>query len=286
MSWFYLALLVIFLNGAESILNRFFLKKEKDSNAYALLFHIIGIILFLFLFAIEWNLPSKPEAWLIAIVAAILWTAIAVISFKACRVADVSLKTPIARSKIFWALLFAAIIIGETITLDKIIGSILIFIGILIVSVDLNKKFGGFNDPGVKLTLLFAFLMGIVVVIDKLAMNYFQPSIYGFLQYLLPGIFLFAAIPNRINRMKKLVKRNGILLIITGMLVPIGYWILLKVYQTAEVSSVIPVLESSVIISMLGGIIFLGERKDLIRRALGAIIVLIGVLIIKGAIIW
>jgi transporter family protein len=284
MDWFFIAILVAFLGGSETLVNRFVLKKEEDSDAYAFAFQIIASILLLPLFILGWQPPTETIGWVFALGTSVVWTLIALIGFRAHRFADVSLKTPLGKSKVFWAIFFAAIILSEAVTTEKILGSILIFVGVVVATIKLKEKFGGLGDPGVKLTLIMALLAGLVAVLDKISMGFFQPQVYGFIEYLLPTILIGLFIPYRFDRVKSLVGKHGKWLVLAVLFNISGYLLMLYLYKSVEVSLLTPIFESSIIFAFIGGIIFLGERKDLVRRAIGGILIIIGVLIIKGVI--
>jgi uncharacterized membrane protein len=276
----FFALSIAFMSGISSVIHRHVLKDE-DPIAYALAFQIFSALFFIPLFAIEWSFPTTWEAWFLAIIASILWAAISIVGFTSYKFAEVSLRSPIGRSKVLWIMIFAALLIGEAITTNKLLGGLLIFIGVVIVTLKLDKPLGGFGDVGVKLTLISALMGAMVAIVDKTAMSYFRPGLYGFIQYLLPTIWLWMAIPQRTEKVKKLLtKGKGKWVIITSLLATIWTWMLFRVYQLADVSLIAPILELSVIIAAVGGIVLLGERKDILRKIIGAIIVIIGIIIV------
>ncbi|MCX6767224.1 MAG: DMT family transporter [Candidatus Micrarchaeota archaeon] len=283
MEWFFLAVLTAAMMGAATVINRFALRRDGDHLAFALAFHFFAVLFFIPLFAIEWAFPSAPEAWLLALVASVLWAAVGIVGFQAYRYAEVTLKTPVGRSKVLWVLLFSALLLGEAVTAAKVAGILLVFVGVMIVAFKPRLKHGGFGDLGVKLTLLSAFIAGMVYVVDKAAMAYFQPGLYGFLQYLLPMLWIGLVVPKPVQRAKKLLlaKGTGWLVAASAFLAAAWTWMLFRTYQLADVSAVAPVLELSVVVAAGGGILFLGERKDVKRRLLGAVLVVAGALLMK-----
>jgi len=279
--WLLYALGVALLMGVSSLINRSILKRA-DPLAYALAFQIFSALFFIPLFTFEFAIPSNIEAWILAIAASILWAAIAVIGFQSYKFAEVSLKTPVGRSKILFSMLFAAIVLGEVLSPNKLLGGILVFFGVVLAAFKFGKPLGGFEDIGVKLTLLSALMTGAVAVIDKMAISYFQPSVYGFLQYALPTVWLWIAIPKRQDRLKKLMKTDGKWIILVSLFGMVWYWLLLKAYQVGgEVSVITPTLELSILISVFGGILLLKEKTDLIKRIIGSILTIIGAIVLR-----
>jgi transporter family protein len=280
MLWFFLALSIAFLTGVSSLVNRFVLKDERDYLSFALGFQLFSALFFIPLFTIEWEFPTEAQAWALALLASILWAAIAVVGFKSYRYAEVSLRTPVGRSKVLWVLFFSAFLLGEAVTGAKLVGILLIFAGVVIVAFKREKPLGGFSDPGVKLTLLSAFMGGMVAIADKAAMAYFQPAFYGFLQYLLPTLWLCLVIPKPAAGLKKMLAGKGKLVVLTAFMATAWTWMLFYAYKLAEVSLIAPVLEISVLVATFGGIMLLGERKDIGRKILGAAAVIAGALVL------
>lgn len=282
MLWLFLVLGIIILSGIGSIIHRWVLKDEGDFLAFGFAFQVFGTLFFIPILLAEWQFPSQPEAWILAVISSVLWAVLGVVGFKAQRFTEVSLRAPIGKSKMLWVILFAALFLGETVTQGKIIGSALIFLGVVLVTFKADEPLGGFGDLGVKLTFIAALIGGIGSIVDKVAMSYFQPGTYGFIEYLLPAIWLGLFVPQSTKRFGKLLKGKGKWVIAASLIAVVWSWMLFKVYQLAEVSTIAPLLELSVIVTVIGGFVFLGERKDILRRIIGTLIVLAGAWIIKG----
>ncbi len=54
--------------------------------------------------------------------------------YKAIKVGEVSIVAPIAASSPLWASLFAFVLLGETLSLAKIFGTILVVLGVILIS--------------------------------------------------------------------------------------------------------------------------------------------------------
>ncbi|HIH11096.1 TPA: EamA family transporter [Candidatus Woesearchaeota archaeon] len=62
------------------------------------------------------------------------------------------------------------------------------------------------------------------------------------------------------------------------------YYFLLKAYAFKEASVVVPIIELSTIIAVVGGMLFLNERKDMVKKIIATVIVVVGTLFIFGII--
>lgn len=280
-TWLVLALLSAFFHGAAGLTNRFVLRaRSADWEAYTFGYHALALLFFLPLLATEWAPPSSAEAWGLALLASVVWAAIGFVGFKSVHFADVTLRTPISRSRSLWTLLAAALLLGESITQGKLLGAALIIAGVVLVSIKVGRV-GGLDDPGVRLTLLSAFLFGFVIVLDKAASAHFPTSLYGFLQYALPAVWIALVIPQRMDRFTRLLRGpSGKFLVLGALFDAAYYYLLIAALKLADAGLVAPAAELYLVVTAVGGIVLLRERTDLARRLVGTAVTLAGVLVL------
>ncbi len=197
----FFAILSAIFKGFEKVLHRYILVKE-DSLSYAFVWHITSSIFLLPIFLIEFKFPEQHFAWFLIIISSVLWATVAYTGFKAYSLLDVSIKTLIGKSKILFVLLLSVIFLKETLTLEKVLGTTLIFCGIIFLIYKKGKRFGNLRDQGVQLTLLSSFLMSIVLLIDKYATNFFNPGMYSFLVFFFTSNNYFSIYHQEKNRIK------------------------------------------------------------------------------------
>jgi uncharacterized membrane protein len=275
------AVLSAISKGFEKILHKYVLVKE-DSLSYAFIWHILSSIFFLPFFIIEFNLPKQHFAWMLVILSSILWAIVAYSGFKAYSHLEVSIKTPLGKSKMLFVLLFSVIFLKEILTLEKILGTILVFVGIIVLTYKKEKRFGDLKNKGGKLTLISAFLMSIVLLVDKYATNFFNPGMYSFLVYFLPAIVIFPFVSNKKTELKSIFKNRFSTTITTTLLGAAYYYLLLKAFKLAEASTVVPIVELSTLIAVFGGVKFLKESEEIPKKIIATIIVIIGAILLSG----
>ncbi len=267
--------------GFEKVLHRFILIRE-DSLSYAFVWHILTAIFFLPLFIIEFNLPKQSFAWLLIIISSALWSIIAYVGFKAYSYLEVSIKTPIGKSRMLFVLLLSVIFLKETLTLKKILGTFLIFTGIVILTYKRGKRFGSLKEKGVQLTFLSAFLTSVVWLVDKYATNFFNPGMYSFLVYFVPSTMLFPFVLRKKQELKSLLKFRSSAIIFTVILGAAHYYLILRAFKLTEASIVVPIVELSTLIAVFSGIKFLKESKEVSKKIIAAIIVILGAVLLAG----
>lgn len=280
-TWLFYTLISALFSGFVSILHRFILR-DHDYISYGFLWNIFTALLFIPLFTVDFVVPSNTYAWVIAGIGVFLWTIIGLTGFKATQLTEISLKEPLSHVRLIFLLIFSYFLISEALTFHKTFGTILIFFGMILLTYKRGKLFGRLSDIGVRLTLFTSFLMALVSVVDKVALKYWSVSTYAFVAFLIPGLILGAITVKRMDRFVKLIKSKLLLLVLTSILgVGVAYF-QFSAYKLTDVSNVFPVFRLSTLVATVGGIILLKEKKDILQKIVGAIIMIIGVIFISG----
>ncbi|MFH0890000.1 MAG: DMT family transporter [Candidatus Aenigmatarchaeota archaeon] len=272
--WVIFALVAAFLLGIERLIHRHVMKKEGHV-AYTWLFSLIAGIFYLPMLVTGIKIPSDPYAWALMLFAAFVWTVIGVVGFKSYRYTQVSLRDPIARTDVLFLLLFSALILQEPMSVTKLAGVLVIFSGLVILTFHKGKIFGKLLHEGVRLTLLTAILSGFVAVVDKVAVAYFLPALYGFLMYFVPAVYLTPMALKNKKEIKSLVSRKMFWVIVVSVITVLSYYFQLSAYLITDVSNVFPVLQLSTVIAVFGGY-FVHKEKDLGIRLAGAVLMIAG----------
>ena len=281
MIWLIYALIASLSNAIRSILHRFIMLTE-DPYSYALLENLLIALVFVPVLINEFVLPLSLTAWMLVLLSSIFWVFIAVIGFYAYKYTQVSLKSPLSESRVLWVLLFAVIFLKEKLILDKVLGIILIFISLIILTYKKQKKFGDLTDKGVQLTLLTALLTAGVAIIDKSALQYFTPGTFGFLVYFIPGLILIGFGRGHFKDVNKILKTKHYYLGIVVILGFLFYYFNLKAYQIADVTQVFPVIRLSTAFTVIFGIIFLKEKENEFKKLIATVIIFLGILLLSG----
>lgn len=281
MLWLIYALAAAILNGIKIAIHRHVMKTESP-YAYALFENIIAAIIFLPIFLIYFKAPSTFFPWALVLLSSIAWASIMPLVYYSHKYTEASLRAPINQIGVLFVFLLSMILLSEVLTIEKTIGTLLMLIGLIILSYHKEKIMGNLADKGVQLTLLSTFLVSLALIIDKKAIAYFPAEMYVFLVYFFPALFLTLFIKKRINQTKKLLKNKWPYAITVGIL-STYYLFALKSYKLADISLVYPILRLSTLITMLIGFGFYKERKEILKRIIGAIIMIMGAAFIAGA---
>jgi len=279
--WLAFAIGAALLSGVNAVLHRKAVVNES-TLAYAFLFNLIGGILFIPFLIMEFSLPTGWLPWAVVVIASTLWALVGVVAFKSVKLVDVSVRAPLSESKLIMLLIFSVIFLREVITAEKVMGTIIVFFGFLVLYYGRKTKLFSWSDKGIKLVILASFLIALASIVDKYALTFFTAGTYGFFAFILPGLFLGGFAMRKKERVKSLLKNKLKILLSVTVLTVLFYYLKLKAYELVDVSIAYPVIRSAVIVSVLGGIIFLGERKQIVKKLVATLIVLAGVVLLSG----
>jgi transporter family protein len=281
MLWLAYALIAAITGGFIGILNRFVLK-DHDFISYGFLWNIVTAILFIPLFLSDFVVPTGLYAWAVTLLGVSFWTLAGFAGFKAVQMVEVSLSEPLSQTQMLFLLVFSSLFLSELLTMNKIIGTFLIFFGIITLTYEKRKFFGKITDRGIQLTLLTSLLVAMASIVDKTALRYWSVPGYSFVAFLFPGLIMGVTSFKRFGKLVKMVKLRWFPLILSTILAVVNAYFLFSAYRLTEVSNVFPITRISILVVVLGGIILLKERKDILKKILGAIIMILGTLLVSG----
>ncbi|MBW3004470.1 DMT family transporter [Candidatus Woesearchaeota archaeon] len=277
---FIFILLAISFRVIHKLLDKYVLNTASP-YAFSWLTQIVSAVLLL---PFAWpylELPKSGMAWFAIISGILIWTLVSVSTYIAVKKTHVSIKAPLSQSKIIWVFLLGLIIFGETITVQKVVGTVILFIAVSLLLYHPEYKWGRLTDPGVLWVLGNALLASIAAIIDKFALGYFRPELYIFFVYLFPGLILTGFLPKIKKDIKHLWKLHGKITIVTILLSTSAYFFVLKAYSLAEVTLVFPLLQLTTILTVIGGILIMGETEHKWQKIIAAGIAVIGAIVIS-----
>lgn len=292
--WFIYALISAGFVGFKTILQKAELKKEHSLD-YVVAFSLVAMLIALFLW--PWvNFASLDSITLSYIYAASFFGSIAIwFGAKALRHLDISFISPQAVISTLFALLFAYLFLGEILTINQWLGvGILIFGGAMLLYSSMGSshffafpavlKVGDlFNKKNIifyELLLLLAMLcMGLSTIFDKIVLERIDIATFIFVL----GIFLFinhliiyVIVVGKISKIPANVDKLGWLIVIIALLTVLSRLTYAQALSMADVSLVIPLKKSSILVStILGGKVF--KEKNLVQRTIIALLMLGGV---------
>lgn len=280
MSWQILIALSVFLYSVSILLQRVLLKEEKSSPvAYSIFFQLMtGIIIavFGFLFG-SMQFPNMKPIFPNIFLMIALYAFGTIFSFRALKRIEASRFTVIFSSRAFFTVIFSSLLLKELLTGRQILGTLLIFAGVVIVNQEAAKLRLG---RGEILALFSAFLFGAATTNDRYLLNFFEVYPYITLGFIAPPLLVIFVYPHKLKKLvlflrKKMLKRILFLCLVYA------FWAItfFSALQKADNSShVVAVFTINVVATVILSIIFLGERKNLGKKIIGAFLSFLGLL--------
>jgi len=136
MSWLVYAVLSAFFAALVGIVGKIGVSEVDPVTATAIRAVIMAFLSVLFAYGLGKTGLSKVDRnallfiSLAGLFGALSWMAY----FKALSIGEASRVIPVDRASVLVALVLAVLILGESLTIQKVVGGILVFIGVLIIS--------------------------------------------------------------------------------------------------------------------------------------------------------
>jgi transporter family protein len=267
--------------------------KESSSLDFSIIYCLLGSIFSLPIFLyfasngnLSFNIPS-----LLSLFIAALASAGALLSVnEAVKKSEVSLAYPLSRTEPVFALFLVFLVLGEPITVIKLIGVFLATIGAYLVMlnerIDILEQLKILKERrSAHLGILSAFLYAVAAVADKYAVKTIQPRIYTFmLLFIMALIYLFYLLfkkKNNFERIGKSFRMHSILYIAVSLVLVVSYYAFVKALSLADASRVVPVIQVEILISIVGGHIFYRE-ENIREKLIGASILITGIILVAA----
>jgi Putative glucose uptake permease len=256
--------------------------EEVDPTAFSAFWHLTcGIMGIPFIFITGLVYPQELKIWLITLLSGFLYTICLLLYFKALKNTEISQTETISTTRSIWVVLLGVVFFGETLSLSKLLGVALIFLGLIVIYNQKTKKttFGRYHIY----VLVYAIMISSAYALDKYALRYFSVGFYNSLLYLLPGILTTVIFPRTLRNMKYLIKprKTNYFIFISCSVQIISTLSLYAAYQVGELSLVGPLAQTSTVLTIIFGILLLKERWNLKRKIAGIAIVSLGVAFLK-----
>jgi len=284
MNWQLLLAVSVLLYSISIILQRVLLKNYKSDPVSFSIFFQVGVAIVIGVVAIlmqgKVSLPNLRGLEWSVLVMTISYAFTNIYFFKSLKIIEASRFTVIFASSTLFAILASTLFFNEGLTATQWVGAILIIAGVVVVSIKDTKH--NLNTGDIY-ALIAAALFGLANANDRFLVKYFDPYSYVVWAFLLPGLLLGIIYPNKLSQLYIFLKRTVIykmiLLCFIFGLSGITFSVVLQ--NASNSSEVFSIYAFGAIVTVLLSIIFLKERSYLIRKVIGAVISLLGLLLVN-----
>lgn len=286
--WFLYAIMFAFITAVTVLIAK---KIMQETGEYLYLF-ISNLLTLPFLFFIILTFYQIPKVdntfWINTLISALLGLIGGILAYKAIKIEDISLVSPIAAFNPAFTALIALIFLNETVTLKGWLGIALICAGAYLLEISKSKE--GifkplthlFTNKGVQLSLVAYFLWAITPILQKTAILHTHPQVppyTSFIGMIGSVLLLTPAYFKSHSNGFKFTKKYLTLFLLLGILGGVGQLSAMIAFSSTNLGFATAVFKLSVIFTVILGWIFLREHniKD---RLLGSSVMLGGVLLL------
>ena len=275
--WLVLAFLTGLASNAHNFLSRYVLKDGDDATAYAWYFELGNAIIFFILLFFNWHLVLTLQSSILFLLLGLSEFISIYFYMKMHAYTHLSISAILSRTRMIWVPILAFFFIAEQLQFTDYLGIAIIFIGVSITSAP-HKLF---IDKGAMYANLAAFTIAANIIITHTLLPYGSNAVINFARCL-PAVILFPLLmknsPTRIKAVLKTQQKARFAAVIFSALSVLLFIMALRVGDASKINAI---YQGMMIFSVLAGIIFLKERKDITRKLFGAVITIVGVVILS-----
>lgn len=284
MSWFAYSLLALMCFSVLNLLTRIVAVKSVSPRASSFVFNVWGAIIATVLFLLKESVHSLSSLktvssyiLILTVLSILLYAAYERLHFSVRKQIDASTIAILFRLSPALTFVFSILILKENFSVTKLLGMILILAGNMLlvwkgVSLKVNKSFW--------LGILCTVFLGLAWTIDKRVSSFLPPTVYTWLLWVGPVLFIFLpSIP--FSTIKKEVFLGSWKIPLMAFLNVVGFYFQIVALSLADATRVVPIISTSSMITVLLGIWILHERSDMWKKVFSAVLATGGVLLLR-----
>jgi drug/metabolite transporter (DMT)-like permease len=281
MSWQLLTIISVLSLSISVILQRVLIHRDKtDPFAYAVVFQgIVGILLMAVAITLGFKLPGIEAVIVPAIISVLFFGVGHIVYAKTLQKVEASAFSVLFATQAVWIMALGIVLLGETLTVVQVLGSVLIFLGVGILAKNLSSVF---KDKGVLLGLLTGLMFGIAITAWSYVGRHTDTMSWAAISFVGTSLVAFLVWPKSIKKMRPLLRPKVLVtLVLLAVFYGVGSLAMLYAYKEGSFAIISPLRQTSIIVTVLLALIFLPQERNRIRRKiLAALICAIGVVLI------
>lgn len=275
--WLLVSIFAGLCSSGFNYLNRYILRVNRDSTAYAWWFEALRTLFFIILMFFDSFINITLTNILILLLLGTVEFFSVYIFMKMHKFTHLSLSTIIARLRVIWVPILALVFLNEKLTVSEYLGMLVIFIGLTIVLSPKRIKI----DKGVKITFISSLVVAVLSLVTKRASEIAStPFVLIFMGA--PTVLMFPFVmkdwKRRVSGFWKIDKLKIIMAVAFNIA---AMYFLVWAYRIGSVSKVTGIYNSMMVVLVLAGIFMLNEKKNALTKIIGSFVVLIGVFLIN-----
>lgn len=286
MNWFLLSITSVFFYSLSTIVQRLMMKGDRSNPvSYMIVFQLLtALIIFIYFVVTSRPFPNLETIWPFLLLNGVLIAVASISMFSALKYLDAGEYTVLSTLSIPINMLVANLFLKEPYTVNKLLGTSLIILSILVVSSLTKKKVVTESNNGKIYAILSGLMFGIAFASESYVVSKIGVLEDLLIGFLLPGTFVAAFKPKALIAAKEEFLNTLKLskLLSFTLLYLFGAITLFAAYNAGgQASNIYAISNSSVILTVLLGIILLKEKTNISKKLIGAVIAFIGIILLK-----
>jgi bacterial/archaeal transporter family protein len=260
---------------------RAWLKDSDNPLAFSVIYSLflaVFSIAFILLQPFEWPKSVPLFAVLLLGASGVLYGLFDASQFFARKYLEASLHVLISRASPVITVILSILILKEELTLEKAAAVVLIIAGNIVA---LYRAGGGKSvQKGILIGFGSAALLGAALTIDKVAFAYFPFFLFSLTAAIISTTVVFTvfrAQGGSIKDVEREWRQYTWRIPMISFLAVAQYYCIYRAFAVADASAVVLLNSSSIVFTVIGGILLLHERSNIPRKLVGVVLVVAGV---------
>lgn len=277
--WLVFALVAGALYTGQGLISRHVLRGQKDAWAFSFYFSLVGALVSLPFMLSAPKIPTTWQPWALVLLVGLLIVGQNLLNFKASNYIEASLGGAISKFRLVWVFVLGLIFLRTGFSWLQFIGTLLA-VGAGVVIIHRFKRPKSFT--GVALAFSATIFYAVVIILYKFLFSSFNSvSLTFFVTFLPPVILNLIIMPHALQRITKIVKEDGKLVFLSCGLGALANLALNQGLSLNAASSVLVIIESFLVVTLVGEHIFLKEKEQVWVKVVAVILATAGAILIR-----
>ncbi len=275
---FLLLLFAGLLSGVIQVLNKKLAGSNHRSSTHAAVIALTNGVVGLPLLLYQFQLPQSFGTWILIVFSISTYAISLSLYFLAYKLSDVSLVSVVRRLSIVCIAILGVVFLREQLTIVNWFGLIMIVLSGIVVTIERKQMK---LSSGLLFALFSAVFASISAVLDKQILNDISPFTYVVVNNLFVGLILLPR-KGSIADARDLMKHHWRLILLTAILMDLGFALVLYVLQGTDVAQTMPVyMGLSFMMPVVFGVVILKEKQKLRQKIVAIAFGLLGIFLLQ-----
>lgn len=278
MNWLTYSVIALVTFSGYDLLSRHIGVQSKNPRAFSAVYYFMAAILMPLLLIVE-PVPAiqlTGSIVILTIFGLLAWILFGRIEFITHKYVEASVLTILLRLGPIITFILSVQFLGESMTAQKVSALVLTLVAsMLVIGLPTPAMLG--KSKGLGYGIMLALILGVAWTFDKILSPVYGVIVFGIMTFLAPAIVNAFVPPLRWSVMRQEVRRASWKMLVLGAMNIVGYAAMTKALILGDATNVIPIATSTPPLVVLGGAILLRERKDLWKKCVATVLVVIAI---------